>query len=250
MVDLMGSSPKYIRATKAANILGCPVDRVHEYCNQGLVRNQFEGDERLVNQEDIAEIHRLNLAGEMKPGELIRRLLFCERELDRLRMAVNKLYEINNLSASRFSKMSETDLMGMYHQVQEMLGEDEWPIKQMAETCEIFIKITEMEISTINDLLGVDNCWRPFFELCLKMTKYVSTHPKMDTDLDLQRVRDLLYASRKNLSAIAVLFVEKSATFGPSRTLLAKLAKTDLELFDHLARQLKAVRRRGHLEAV
>lgn len=246
----MGSDHKYILASKASKILNCPIDRIHKYCDGGVVRWRHDGDTLLVAQEDIADIHRLNLAGEMKPGEMIRRLLFVEREVERLRMAVNKLYEINNLSASRFSKMDGSDLVSLYNNIVEMIGEETWPIPRMAETSEVFIKITELEIDTINDLLGVDNSWQPFFELCLQMTRYVSTHPDLSTDLNLQRVRDLLYASRKNLSAIAVLFVEKAATFGPSKKLLAKLAKTDLELFDHLAKQLKATRGRGQLEAL
>ena len=97
----MGSS-KYILVTEASNLLNCTVDRIHNFCDEGLVRWCHKGDERYVLQEDIAEIHRLNIAGEMKPGELIRRLLFLEREVDRLKSAVNRLYEVNNLSSSKF----------------------------------------------------------------------------------------------------------------------------------------------------
>jgi hypothetical protein len=105
--------------------------------------------------------------------------------------------------------------------------------------CEIFLKITEIEIDKINDLLGVEHGWKPFYELCHKMTHCTLNNKQLDTDINVQRARDLLFASRKNLSTIAVLFIEKAAYLGPSRKLMAHIAKSDIELFDSMAKNFK-----------
>lgn len=246
----MGSNVKFIPITKAAEILGCPAKKVHALADQGLVRRTLEEDNAYVSQEDIAEIHRLNIAGELKPGELVRRLLFAERKLERLEATINLLLEVNGLAASRFVGMNDPDLLSLFQNVEEALGEEQWPTKVMANFCEVFIKITEIEIDRLNEMLNVDHSWETFYRLCLKMTKHVAQSDKLSTDLELQRVRDLLHMGRRNLSTIAVLFVEKAGQIGPSHKLLARLASSDIELFDNLAKQLKGKSKRGHLALV
>jgi hypothetical protein len=83
----MGSDVKYLLVSEAAKILGFSSKRVHDLLDQGLMRWKAEGDNIFVRQEDLADIHRLNIAGEMKPGELIRRLLFVEQKVQRLENA-------------------------------------------------------------------------------------------------------------------------------------------------------------------
>jgi hypothetical protein len=245
----MGSNPQFVSIKKAAKILGRSVPRVQDFIDQGLMAARTNDDGVVeVNQEHLAEIHRLNIAGEMKPGELIRRLLFCERKIERLEMALDLIMEVNGLKASRFSSISDADLINLHDNARDALGEEAWIENQMGKFCEVFCKITEVEIDRLNDLLQVDHSWQTFYQLCLAMTRYVGMHPELDTTLNLQRIRDLLYAGRKNLSTIAVLFIEKSAQLGPSRKLLMKVAASDIDLFDHLAKQLKKTGHAGHLQ--
>jgi hypothetical protein len=247
----MGSNPKeFIPVSKAAGILHCPQKKVHDLCDQGLIRRKYEGDTVLVRQVDVAEIHRLNIAGEIAPGEMIRRLLFLEREVERLKEAVNMIFEVNGMASSRFMKMEDDQLIQLYQVVENELGEEEWPTKRLLSFCEIFIKITELEVDRLNEMLKIDHSWRTFYELCVKVTKFVALSPDLKTNLDLQRVRDLLSVSRKNLSTIAVLFVERAAELGPSQKLLQRLASNDIDLFDDMAKQLKKNGRRGHLAAL
>jgi len=237
MVITMGRSQGFITASKAAEILGCSVEKVHRLCDEGLVRRQMEGDTVYVRQEDVAELKRLRIAGEMKPGELIRRLLFLERTVLRLQDAVNLLYEVNNMSASRFHTMPDTELLQLYNNLLEDLGETTWEQKRILSYCEIFAKITEVEIDKLNTLLSVDHAWKPFYELCLKMSRYVVERKDFKTDLHLQYMRDLLYVGRKNLSTVAVLMIEKAAQLGPSRKLLEILAAANIDAFDALVKQ-------------
>lgn len=247
----MGSNPKeFIPVSKAAGILHCPPKKVHDLCDQGLVRRKYKGDSCYVRAVDVTEIHRLNIAGEIPPGDMIRRLLFLEREVERLKEAVNMLFEVNGMVASRFSKMEDDQLIQLYQVVENELGEEDWPAERLLSFCEIFIKVTEIEIDRLNDMLKVDHSWQTFYQLCMKVTRFVATHQDLSSSLELQRIRDLLVVARKNLSTIAVLFVERAAELGPSQKLLQHLASNDIDAFDELAKQMKKTGRRGRLAAV
>jgi hypothetical protein len=239
----MGSNAEYILASKAAKILNCPVKKVHALADQGLIRKQIEGDEIFYRVEDINEIHKLSIAGEMKPGEMIRRILFLEREVSRLKDAVNLLYEVNQMASSRFVQMDDFELLKLYENALENIGEDFWSIMTMTSFGEIFMKITEVEIDKLNELLSVDSSWRTFYELCMKLYNYVLKNKELKTNLELQRVRDILYLGKKNLATIAVLMTEKASQLGPSRRLLDKLTATDAEMFDSVAKQLHGERK-------
>ncbi len=244
----MGSDVKYILVSQAAKILGCTPKKVHDLLDQGLMRWRADGDNILVHQEDLAEIHRLNIAGEMKPGELIRRLLFLEQKVHRLENAINLILEVSGQAASRFIHMDDTDLYNLYENIMLASGQDAWVVEEMLKYAEVFMKITEVEIDRLNEMMNVDHSWSTFYRLCIDMTRYVAENRNLGTDLNLQRIRDLLHYGRKNLSTIAVLFVEKSAQLGPSRKLLARMAASDIEIFDQLAKQLKSTGRKGHLQ--
>lgn len=247
----MGSNPKeFIPVSKAARILHCPQEKIHDLCDQGLIRRKYEGDSCHVRAVDVTEIHRLNIAGEIPPGDMIRRLLFLEREVERLKEAVNMLFEVNGLAASRFVKMEDGHLLNLYQIIERELGEEDWPTDRLLSFCEIFIKITEIEIDRLNEMLKIDHSWQTLYQLCINVTRFVAAHPQLSTNLELQRVRDLLVVSRKNLSTIAVLFIEKAAQLGPSQKLLQHLASNDIDSFDDLARQMKKTGRRGRVAAL
>ena len=234
----MGSKPIHIPVTKAAELLDCEPAKVHELADQGLVRRTFEGDTALVRREDIEEVYRLQLVGELRPGELVRRLLFAEQKIIRLEGAVNLLYEINQLAGSRFSLMEDAELHSIYSSVIDALGETHLEREMMVEFGEIFLRITEVEIDRLNELAQIDHAWKPFYRLCLKLSREVGVSRKLDKDLELQRIRDLLHQGRRNLQTIAILFIEQKAQLGPSRELLAKMAAADIESFDALAKQM------------
>lgn len=234
----MGSDPIYIPVSKAAGILDCETQKVHDLCDQGLIRRKLEGDEALVRRDDIEEVYRFQLVGELRPGELIRRLLFAERKIAKLEGAMNMLFEINGLAGSRFTPMDDSEIHELYGAVVDALGEETWEVKQLVTFGEQFLRITEVEVERINDLLQIDNAWMPFYRLCLKLTRFVGLSSDLDTNLEMQRVRDLLYQGRRNLQTIGILFIEHKAQLGPSRELLAKMAAVDVEMFDTLAKQL------------
>lgn len=242
----MGSAPEgFVKVSKAAEILGKPARAIHQYCKEGLVRRRMEGNRVYVKMEDIAEIHRLNIAGEMKPRELVKRVLLMEQKINRLEEAMNLVFKVNEIQASQFESMSDEDLYSLYENLLGEKGERAWTVDRLLACCEVYVKITESEIDRLNQLLQVDHSWKLFFELSLKQSKYVREHEDLNHDLELQRIRDLLAMGRKNLRTVAVLFIERAATMGPSQKLLQMMAASDVDAFDELAKQSAKRNNRG-----
>jgi len=228
----------FIRVSEAAEIVGCTEEKIQLLCRQGMMRHLQEGETTWVRKKDLEEVRQAHSAGELEPGEILRRLLFAEQEIDRLKKAVNILYEINNMNSAKFLTISDSKLLEIYQSIVDDAEEEEWPIKRILSYCEVFIKITEIEIDKINALLDLDDAWVPFYELCLDMIRFIGAKKNLKTDLQLQRVLELLTAGRKNLSNIAILFVEKASILLPAHDLVSKLAMNDIDMFDKLAKQL------------
>jgi excisionase family DNA binding protein len=240
----MESNPVYITVTEAARILDVEADRVYELLDDHAIRGKREGNTTYVRQEDIAEVLRMNMIGIRLP-ELVHRHVILERTVERLQIAVDKLYEVNNLVSSRFSPMTEKELLELYGNIVDHLKDEEWTLPRMLQLCEVFIKLTEIEVDQINEALSIDNSWLPFYRLALRMTRFVGTQDDLESNYDLQKVRDLLHVSRRNLQTIAILFINQKAALGPSRELLAKMAATDIEAFDILIREIAKGKKAG-----
>lgn len=242
----MGRTPGgYITVTKAASILQCDTKRVHSLCDHGLIRRIHDGNRSLVRAEDIAEIRRLNLVGEVKPGELLRRVLFLERQYQRLEAAVNILFEANKMKVSRFVEMTDDSLISLYENVRDDLGEDKWPRARLLSYAELFIKITELEIDRLNSLLEVEHSWLTFYQLLLSLTRFINDQPDLSTDLELQQIRNYLAVGRQNISTIAVLFTAQATQLGPARRFMERLASNDIDVFDDLAKKIYGEKENG-----
>ena len=235
----MEHNNKFVPVSKAAAILACSQERIHELCDQGLIRRHCEGDQVYVRSEDVAELRRLDIVGEMKPGEMVRRLLMLEQEVRRLQGAVGILYEVNRLAASRFVEMNDEQIVEFYEMINELLGESDLDPAQMSEMAEMLMRMTEVEIDRLNELLNLDNAWLPFMEICLHLTRSVISHSELATSIELQKIHTKLIMARRNLTGIAMFFIEKAGVLGPSRKLLAKIAEADLDAFDIIARKVK-----------
>lgn len=229
----------YISVSKAAEILSCSEGKIHELCDQGLVRRQHEGDFVHINASDIAELRHLDIVGEMRPGEMVRRLILLEQEVRRLKSSVNLLYEVNNLAASRFAAMEDTELLTLFEIVNNACSVDEWDLGEVDKFAELFMKVTEVEVDRANELLDIDNAWLPLIQLCTKLTRRIISDADLATDINLQKIHTKLMMGRKNLSAVALFFIEKAGILTPARKLLSKVAHTDLEAFDFIAKSLK-----------
>jgi len=243
----MESQPKFVSPEHASELLGVTTERVEQLCDEGLLRRRSTdtgGWE--VQQEDLVEIHQLNLAGMMRPGALVRKVLLLEREVSRLKSSLELLYEVNGLSASRFVGLSDIELAQIYRNVVQECGNTTWTMERMLSLAEVFIRLSEIDVDRLNDLLGLTNGWLPFYQLCLKLTRFVGRQETLKTELRVQQLHDLLWMARKNLQTIAIMFIEQKALLGPSRELLAVMAAQDVDAFDELAKQLCGPRR-GHL---
>jgi len=210
---------------------------------------EVEG-ELFVDGADVEAIKRLGMADELPAAKLIHEMRLLQAKVERLESSINMLFDINRMSASRFSKMSPGQLAHLHNSMVKNLEYDEWPTDRLLSFCEIFMLITEAEIELINRALETTTGWEPFYQLLIKTTLYVRDHPDRDTDLDLQRVLELFAIGRSNMRSIAMFFIHAHGDSGTSRDLLTELASNDVDMFDDMAKQLKASGRQGHLRPI
>ena len=242
----MTNDQKIIPISKAAEILQCSEARVHELADQSLIRRQHEGDQCYVFSSDIADLRRLDIVGEMRPGEMVRRLLMLEQQVLRLQASLQLVYEVQGLAASRFNDMEDVELVSLYDVV-VLLVDNELDVAKVDEISELLMQITEVEIDRLNSLQNLDNSWLPFMELCHRMTRQIVSDPELATSYPHQRAHAKLVMAKKNIMTIAMFFIERAGVLGPSRKLLAKVAAVDIDAFDFVARKVK---REGKLSLV
>jgi hypothetical protein len=244
----MGSNLQgFMDMAEAAEILNCTEERIEYLCTSGSLRHQLTSEGRRVHIGDVDEARRLSAEGALPMSELTRKVVFLEAQVQRLEEAVNVLFSINGMLASRFSKMTNSQLVDLFHVLDRDIGVNVWPVERLLNYCEIFIRIGEDEVHRINVALDIDNSWLVFYELLMNVSKFVANHPELETNLDLQRVKELLAVGRKNIRDVSRYFIERSGESSTSQRLLYDLASNDVDMFDDLARQLKAKSPRGHL---
>lgn len=247
----MGSNPKgFIPVAEASRILCCSEDRVKSLAHRGLLKWRESGDEFLVDGEDVSAVARLGITDELPGAELIHEMRLLRAKVERLEASVELLFQTNEMAAGRMSGLNLDELAQLHQVISNDLDSSEWPADRMFSYCEIFIRITEEDIDRLNTILGHPHSWEPFYLLLLRISQYLRNLPDLKTSLQLQRIRELLEIGRANMRAVATFFIHASNDASPSKELLSKLASNDIDQFDDLAKQLKAVNPRGLLTPV
>jgi hypothetical protein len=228
------NNQEWISLEEAAAEIQIAPESILSLANEGLVRKL---DSR-VNRSDLQTLSKLMGVAEIDPDSLSHRVRILESTVSRLKEAIDILFQVNNMSSSRFSSMEDTELTTLYENICSELNKNNWDIGRILSCCEVFIRIGECEIEKLNNLVGTNHSWKPLYELCLKQSKYVNAHPKLETDANLQRCRELLNVGRKNIREIAVVFIEVCNSLEPSYKLVSALATTDIDTFNTLVKQL------------
>lgn len=237
----------WIPIQEAAEKLRCDTDAVRELAKRAVVRQLTDGDVIYVRSDDIDEVVSLQGGIKMSHEEMQRRLILMERQVSRLQGALDLMLQVNQMSGAHLEPMDDDRLLMLFINICEQLKEEAWPIQRLLSCCEVFVRISDDEIERLNELAQTSSSWRPFYELCLKQLRYVTTHSEFTIDVNLQRCRDLLWRGRSNLRAIAVISIEINAAQDTSQRMLARLAAADVEEFDALVKQFKSQGHKGLL---
>jgi len=236
----------WIPIRDAAEKLRCEESVVEELADRAVIRRLTDGDTTFVRSDDVEEVVSIQGGIVMSPTDVWRRLILLERQVSRLQEALDLMLQVNALSSTRLEPMSDKTLLMLFINICEELKAEVWPIQRILSCCEVFLRINDEEMARVGELAETQTPWRPFYELCLKQLRYVTTHAEFPIDLNLQRCRDLLVRGRCNLRSIAVISIEINAGQDTSHKMLARLAATDVEEFDALLKQFRERSGRGH----
>lgn len=245
----MGSKrQEWISPKSAAKQVGLDAENIIHLAEEGFIRKLTDGNRLYIHKSDLDRLRELQKAAEVDPEELARRVMILESMVKNLTESINLVHQVNGMASSRFESLDDGDLMMLYENIKSESEDDEWPIARLLSCCEVFLRIGELEIERLNDILEIDDAWKAFYELCLEQSRYVVEHDEFDHDLELQRCRDLLAQGRSNLRSLAVLFIELSNRDEPSHKLISAMAASDIDMFDTLAAQLKNKSSRADLD--
>lgn len=236
----MGSTRSdWTTVREAAERLGTDPDSVKGLTEKGFIRKLSHGDTLLVHSKDIDDILKLRGGVQLSEEEMRREIVFLKREVARLKDAVDLLFQANQMAAARLDPMDDEALLQLFINVVDETRHEAWTTPRIFSCCELFLRISEIEIDRIGAVAETDAPWLPFYRLCLDQLKYVTTHPDFPIDIDLQRARDLLSRGRDNIRSIAIIMIELKESKGSSYELLAAAAATEVDAFDTLVKQMK-----------
>lgn len=226
------NSSSWILPEEASKMLGISPEGVVQLADNGLIRKLVDEDQVFININDLEGLSNLQGVEEQDEVSLTQRVILLEAQVKRLTESFDILFQANYMSSSKFNSMTDEDLLILYRSIENQVDRKIWTIPKILSFCEVFLRISEVEIEQLNDLTKQTDCWKPFYELCLKLANFINNHPDLSTNIEVQRCRDLLAYSRKNLRSIAVIFIELAHKYGPPHKLLAATAAADLDMFD------------------
>jgi hypothetical protein len=239
----------WIEAAAAADLLKCDVATIQELAEAGRLRWLLDGDVLMVKRDDVVELEASYGFTEMSDDEVRRNVVVLQRTVARLQSSVDLLLRVNGMAASSLGTLSDTELLSLFINMTDELRSTSWARPRLWSCAEVYVRIGDAEIDKLNELAKTEAAWRPFYELGLKQLRYVTELPELHTDLELQRIKDVLARGLTNLRSIAITFIELSGQTTSTHDLLARTAALDVAGFDTLVRQLKATSDRSHLEA-
>ena len=155
---------------------------------------------------------------------LQQRLTLLESQVSSLERLMQFLSRVNGLDLSALRRAEMADLLTLYQDAVMLLA---LPGKQFDEEifqrwAEIFIQISEYEMTRLKEVVKYDHTWQPFYQLCSKMMTAVRQKEGFTTTLVLQHLYATLDKGRKNLRDAAILMIQNASSEPPpmAKTLL------------------------------
>jgi hypothetical protein len=224
---------------KAAEILNCTPERVHELCNTGFLNRIFINDFTYVREMDLYELFKLNIVDPIKIGKLVSKVISLEAEIERLKTAINLLYEVNNFRASKFNSYTASELLNYYLNIKKFLEYKQLKIKDIYIICGFLLKLTDIELLKLRGETK-EPILKTLYLLITRIHKGILGHPKFNTKLDLQQLHSLIVSAKKNLNNLILtsLYIEEDNK--EIKEIFRRFSIEDLESFDLLAKKILA----------
>lgn len=150
-------------------------------------------------------------------SDLSARLSTLEAQVSSLERLVQFLMQINGLDLSGLRRASDQELLVYYQDAVLLLGVPpaQIDVEVMKRWAEIYIQLSEYELTRVKLLVEYDHTWQPFYQGCLRMMTAVRQSKDFLANVDLQTVYGVLDRGRRNLRETAIIMIQNAATTPP-----------------------------------
>lgn len=146
------------------------------------------------------------------------RLKLLEANVSVLEKQVRFLLQVNGLDLSVFRNASNKVLLELYRDAVQLLAINPGDIdaEVMKRWAEIFMQLSEYELTRLQDIVGYDHTWEPFYQLCIRMMTAVRHNKRLPRDVGLQHLYALLDRDRQNLRDSAIMMIKNGESTLPT----------------------------------
>jgi|WetSurSiteA1Bulk_404760.scaffolds.fasta_scaffold05869_3 hypothetical protein len=150
-------------------------------------------------------------------ADLAIRISTLESQVSSLERLVQFLMQVNGLDMSALRQASEQDLLQHYQDATFLLAvpPSEIDTEVMKRWAELYIQITEYELTRLKHLVEYDHTWQPFFQGCIRMMTALRQMKEFSTNLDLQSIYGVLDRGRRNLREAAIILIQNAVSEPP-----------------------------------
>ena len=165
----------------------------------------------------------------MGMSDLQQRLTRLEAQVSSLERLVQFLSQVSGLDLSALRRAETADLLALYQDAVMLLA---IPGNQFDEEIfhrwsEVFLQISEFELTKLKEVVKYDHTWQPFYQLCSRMMTTIRQKKDFLTTLTLQHLYAVLDKGRKNMRDAALIMIQNASSEPPpmAKTLLQEGSK-------------------------
>lgn len=225
----------FYRFSEAAARLGCSKRSIHNYTKKGFLRKFVVDDGSVVI--DRGDVDQL-AADRGTDFPAMNRTTFLELQR-RLKKLEDEMVTVKHILQIRDDQLriSPHIAEGFFKAALDSFqSTGRWEQKEVEMWAEHFERMDEVTMETIAKATLRQDCWVPFFRLCIALQEYAASKYVEKPDIVWQALHKKLDEGRKKLRAVAILWMEMGKGTLPE-TFIRALEDPKEALFQSLARK-------------
>lgn len=120
------------------------------------------------------------------------------------------LLQVNGFHLSEMRKIADRELLRLYQDAVQLISVVKGTALEVVERwAEIFLQLSEVEMTRLQPIVGFDHTWEPFYLLCTKMMTRVRQSKEIGTSIRVQQLFSLLEKGRQNLRECGVVMCHR-----------------------------------------
>lgn len=198
-----------ITIDEAARYLGVTTRTISTYISQGIITyHKKQGSNRkYIRAEDLEDLKEATASGEFSIKKF-RELRARVKRLEANMGVLMRILDTNQLPLG----LTEEEAKELF-EAAVMTLDSPLSIEHVEAWLPLFMRLTENDFRSVEEVLSTKEPWKPFLDLCVSMIVYLVGSKEYATSLHLQRLHQELAEGRRRLRLSALLLIEER---GPS----------------------------------